>query len=104
MKQNRRICFLCRAVDEFGQSQFSARRAQNREKPTGIFTLRRATAEFDETNFRNALWRLVGGRRGYGLHEVSGIVGCLTIRIACKTEKAGLKVFQSRKKIAILQI
>lgn len=58
MKQNRRICFLCRAADEFGQSQFSARRAQNREKPTGIFTLRRATAEFDETNFRNALWRL----------------------------------------------
>lgn len=30
MKQNRRICFLCRAA-----------------------------AEFDETNFRNALWRLV---------------------------------------------
>lgn len=59
MKQNRRICFLCRAADEFGQSQFSARRAQNRENPTGIFTLRRATAEFDETNFRNALWRLV---------------------------------------------
>lgn len=59
MKQNRRICFLCRAADEFGQSQFSARRAQNREKPTGIFTLRRATAEFDEKNFRNALWRLV---------------------------------------------
>ena len=47
------------------------------------------------------MWSGVGLWR---LHCKNGVIGCVMMRIACKTEKAVLKVFQSRKKIALLQI